>query len=191
MSVLNRRNWLWLTVAAPLFVASCGGGGAVTYKLDGAEQKLETKSAMYYTSTMTYSAPNTEPKKCRSVTVNVANYALDGSSGLRTMGAPLAAGQTRLMIDLLGAEGTDGKDSVEPAENGEYSPSAEKFNKVRSASIATFVDGKEKKHSFGSDMKGTVKVTKSSDGSFHAEVDLSDANAAIKGSFEAKSWKTK
>jgi len=180
---------LVLALVTPLLASCCKPGG-INYTLEGATQKLETKSAYYYTSTMTYSAPSTPTKVGLSVTAVLGDYDLDPSSGLRTLGKPLDKdGQTRIKLNLIGAEGTEGKKSTEPATAGEYSTAASsQFMKVRSASIERFRGGKAQEISLD-DLKGTVKVTRSEGDSFSAEVNLTSAKGAIQGTFDARSWK--
>lgn len=159
-------------------------------KVDGKEAKIETKSAAYYASTMSYSGPDGS-SKALSVSAVIADYPLDLEHGMRTMNKGIEKeGQHRVFINLLGEEGTSGKKSTEAPAEGEYKPDADKFMKVRGASIYTFADGKEKKTSLNaSKLKGSVKVDSSSDGKFTATVDLTDGDNTIKGSFEAKAWK--
>lgn len=187
-AITRRLAVLTLAVCAPL-LACKGGDSGLTYKAGGEEQKLELKSAAYYSSTMTYSGGGSMTKGL-SVTVNAANYALDTSSGMRSMGKDVADGQTRILISLIGKEGSAGKESTEPPPAGKYSPTADKFMKVRSATIYTFEGGKQKSTSLSSSkLQGSVEVESSADKKFTAKVDLTDGTNTIKGSFEAKAWK--
>ena len=68
---------------------------------------------------------------------------------------------------------------------------SERFNKVSTVIITTFVDGKEKSDSFDtmssmSKAEGEVKITAVSADSVSGEINVSEGDKTIKGTFTAK-----
>ena len=90
----------------------------------------------------------------------------------------------------MGEDGT-GKDS--PFKVGTYAAQADKTSGVRVVNIRTFADGKQTDASFdtlmGSKDKkaaGEVKITSVTADTVNGEVDLTEGDKSIKGTFTAK-----
>lgn len=96
----------------------------------------------------------------------------------------------RVELQLMGEDGT-GKDS--PFKVGTYAAQADKTSGVRVVDIRTFADGKQTDTNFdtlmGSKDKkaaGEVKIISVTADTVNGEVDLTEGDKSIKGTFTAK-----
>jgi hypothetical protein len=99
----------------------------------------------------------------------------------------------RIDIQLTGEDGT--RDDS-PFKVGTYSAKADKFNTVRSIVINASTDGKESKTVFETlssrkPVDGEVKITAVTTDTVSGEVNLTDADKSIKGTFTANLPKKK
>lgn len=185
-------------ICAALMIACNSGGvsgpGSLTLKYPGTDkQEVPLKSGGFYTSTKSWSA-NGKSAKSASYFVCVADFEVDMSQGAISLGAPVKAeNQTKVCFGIDGAENSDDK----TAPKTETYPAAKRsdsfaFNSISSASIRTFKDGKEVKHFLNeSKMTGDVKITSASENLMSGEINLSDGEKEIKGTFSAKGFERK
>ena len=93
--------------------------------------------------------------------------------------------------------GEENGDEKTPFKTGSFPPAKSMakgptYNTVENASIRVFKDGKETKHFLAlAKTKGEIKITSASADSVSGEVDLSDGEREIKGTFSAKAFKRK
>ncbi len=187
---------VFIAVFATLCLTACGaaGGGASAPKLNvkvgGKDLTWNVKSGAVYRSDMVSTAPGKPDIKTSAHTIYVANYDMD-TTGVAWMRKPLTApDQVRVDIQLRGEGGTT-KDS--PFKVGTYSAQADKVNGVYLAKIITFADGKQMETSFNSLMgygdkhaNGEVKITSVNADTISGEVNLTEGDKSIKGTFIAK-----
>lgn len=184
-------------LALLMFTFGCGGigggGSRLDIKIGDKNTTLNITSSGSLTSTKTFSFTKdgqTTSTKAASHYFAMANYDLDTTSGMISMGKPLTAdGQARVAIQLVGEEGTDDKATLK---TGTYTTKAEKFNKIDYLNISVYSEGKENKVSFNIDKAdGEVKITSVSDESVSGEIDVTEGDKSVKGSFTAKITKRK
>ena len=105
------------------------------------------------------------------------------------MRKPLTApDQMRVDLQLTGEDGT--KDDS-PFKVGTYSAKADKFNSVRFVRINAFADGKQTETDFDTSfskekVNGEVKITSVTADTVSGEVNLTEGDKSIKGTFTAK-----
>lgn len=177
------------------FSISCGAAGSspgvLTLKYPTTDkQEMPVKSGGFYTSTKSWSR-NNQMSKSSSYFVCVSDSDIDMTQGAISIGAPVKTdAQTKVCFNIDGAENTD--DKTPP--KAETYPAAKRsdsfaFNSVSSASIRTFKDGKEVKHFLNeSKMTGDVKITTATENTMSGEINLSDGEKEIKGTFTAKGF---
>lgn len=170
-----------------------GGGSKLDIKLGEKSTAFDITSSGSLTTTKTFSSTKdgqTTSTKASSHYFAMANYELDTTSGMISMGKPLTAdGQVRLTIQLIGEEGTDDKAALK---TGTYTTKADKFNKLDFINVSTFSEGKENKTSFNiSKAEGEVKITSVSEESVSGEINVTEGDKSVKGSFNAKITKRK
>lgn len=189
------RSIIIAATAAALFSA-CGsaasGPASLSVKTDGGEAKeVPVKSGGFYASTKSWSKPGTSATSS-SYFVCVANYDIDMTQGAISIGAKVSSDdQTKVCFSLNGEE--NGNDKTPPAsgtygmENrGEGFP----FKSISSVSVRTFEDGKEVRKSLNSSKtEGEIRITDASADEMSGEIDLSDGENQIKGTFSAKAFK--
>jgi len=190
---------LLIIVIVALFVAACGavGPGTGSQKLDvkigGKGSTLELKPGATYLGNVISTAPGKPNIQTFAHTIYLANYDIDASYPGWTRKPLAAPDHMRIDIQITGEEGT--KDDS-PFKVGTYSPKADKFNTVRSVIINSMVDGKETKTSFDTfssakTVNGELKITAVTADTVSGEVDLSEGDKSIKGTFTANLPKKK
>lgn len=181
-------------VLSAAFVVACGAGGSkLEIKVGGKNLTLNIKSSGVYYGNVISTAPGKPDVQTFAHTIYLADYEMDTTSAA-TMRKPLTApDQLRVELQLTGEEGTK---TDSPFKVGTYSAKADKINRVRSITVATFADGKETTTSFDTmgltpKADGDVKITAVSADSISGEVNLTDGDKSIKGTFTAKLPKSK
>lgn len=182
-----------LITSAAIIWAACSaasGPGSLTLKYpDVSNQEVALKSGGFYTSTKTWTKPD---KKSTSASYFfcVADYDLDLEQGAISIGEEVKEGQIKVCFSLDGPEGSDDQTALTA---GTY-PIAESgpgwaVSSVSTASIRTFADGKESKYFINSNKaNGQVKITSASSDSASGEINLSDGEFEISGTFSAKAY---
>lgn len=175
-------------------LTACGtaGSGTGASKLDvkvgGKDSTLNVKSTFVNYSGMAFTAPN-KPNIVTSVhTIYLANYEMDTSSPAWTKTPLTAPDQMRVSLELTGEDGTK-KES--PFKVGTYSVAAENVNGLRFVKIVTFADGKQVETTFetmtrGQKASGEVKITAVTAETVSGEVNITEGDKAVKGTFTAK-----
>ncbi len=178
-----------IAFSAALFGA-CGSGGAsaVVLKTGGKEVPVTIKSSMSDYGNVISTSPGKPPIQTFSHSIYFANYDMDVTNVATMKKALTSPEQVRIMIGLQGEEGTK-NDS--PFKVGTYSLKSERFNKVATVSISTFVDGKEKSTNFDtmssmSKAEGEVKITAVTADSVSGEINVTEGDVSLKGTFTAK-----
>lgn len=175
-----------------LFAAACGGGGgggSMSVKVAGKDASLAIKSSGSDKNVKTFTDTAGKVTTATSFYTLMANFDMDATN-VATMKKPLTApDQIRVMLQLIGEEGTDQKSELKP---GTYKadPSG-KFMKVDSLTVSTFADGKETNTNFdtmfsGSKITGEVKVTSVTADAVSGTIDVTEGDKSVKGSFTAK-----
>jgi hypothetical protein len=175
---------------AGLFFAACGGGaGKIDIKIGGKDTSLAVKSSGSDKSVKTFTDKENKVTTATSFYAIAANYDME-TTNVATMKKPLTAPeQARVMVQLIGEEGTDQKSDLKP---GTYKADpAGKFMKVDSLSVITFADGKEVNTSFdmtfsGSKVTGEVRVKSVTADAISGEIDITEGDKSVKGTFTAK-----
>lgn len=191
---------LIVIILASAFFAACGGAGGVgtsgvtpaasklDVKVGGKDSPLNVKSGFVNQSEMVFTAPGKPDVKTSAHTIYVANYEMDTKSP-GWMNTPMSApDQMRVDIQLTGEDAST-KDS--PFKVTTYSAKADKLNAVRFVRINHFADGKQTKTdfntSFGNEkINGEVKITSVTADTVSGEVNLTEGDKSIKGTFTAK-----
>jgi len=191
---------LYLIVGLSFFLTACGAAGTnpgvgtsaakLDIKVGGKSSTLDVKSGMVYPSEMSFTAPGKPNVKTFLHKIYLANFEMD-TSGVAWMNKPLTAPeQMRVQIELTGEDGTDMKS---PFKVGTHSAQADKTNGVRTVIIRTFADGKQTDTSFDTLMSfgnnnaaGEVKITSVTAEAVSGEVNLTEGDKSIKGTFTAK-----
>ena len=177
-----------------LLLTACGGGGIGTsspklnVKVGGKDATMEVKSGGVYYGNVISTSPGKPSIQTFSHSIYLANYEME-TTNAATMKKPVTAPeQIRILVGLQGEEGT--KDDS-PFKVGTYTLKSERFNKVSTLMISTFADGKEKNDSFDtmssmSKADGEVKITAVTADSVSGEINLTEGEKSIKGTFTAK-----
>lgn len=192
---MKKRNLTIVAIIAASFIlTACGAGGAlggspkITVKTGAATVTADVKSGGVYFGNMISTTPGKPPIQTFAHSVYIANYEMDTTSAA-TMQKPLSAPeQVRVQFTLHGEEGT--KDDS-PFKVGEYKLKAERFNKIGVLRIWTFADGKEKTDGFdamssASKAEGTIKITSVTADAIAGEIDVTEGDKSVKGTFTAK-----
>jgi hypothetical protein len=188
---------LLIVIFASFLLTSCGGAGIGTsapkldVKVGARDSTLNIKSGAVYYSSMAFTAPGKAAVKTSVHTIYIANFEMDPTTGPAWMNTSLTApDQMRVEFALTGEDGTT-KDS--PFKVGTYSAQAADVNGVRSAAVRTFADGKQTETRFkslmslgGKGASGEVKITSVTAETVSGEVNLSEDDNSIKGTFTAK-----
>jgi hypothetical protein len=184
-----RRFRIAQLVVSALLVAGCGAGESkLEVKAGGKSLPFAVKSSGTYSAVKTFTENKdgqTKITKASSNYIVLANYDLDTSSGMSSMEkATTAADQVRVAIQIVGQEGTDDKTGFK---TGTYQVKSEKFDKVDYVNVAFFADGKETKNFFDlSKASGQVKITAVAADSVSGEIDLTEGDKTVKGTFTAR-----
>jgi hypothetical protein len=185
-----------IVIVVSLCVSACGAAGIGTsspkldVKVGGKDSSLNVKSGAVNYSGMAFTAPGKPDVKTSVHYIYIANYEMD-TTGVAWMRKPLTApDQMRVDIALTGEDGTNEKS---PFKVGTYSAQAQNVNGVRTVVVNTFADGKQTETRFdslmGSGLKkaeGDVKITSVSADAVSGEVNLTEGDKSIKGTFTAK-----
>lgn len=175
------------------FLTACGattGPPKLEVKAGGRETTLEVKSGAVYPNEMSFTAPGRPPLKTSAHIIYLANYELNAAADSawvnRSMTSP---GQMRVGIQLTGADGSGVKS---PFKVGTYSAQAANVNGVRLVKIESFADGKQTATNFDTLMgygdkkaAGEVKITSVTDSAVSGEVNLTEGDKSVKGTFTA------
>jgi hypothetical protein len=171
------------------FVGACSASAPkLDIKVGGKASTLNIKSAGVGYGNVISTAPGKPNVQTFAHTIYIANYELDTTHVGTMRKALTAADQIRVGFELTGEEGT--KDDS-PLKVGTYSAKADKINSVRWASIATFADGKETTTDFDTmgltpKADGEVKITAITADTVSGEINLTEGDKSIKGTFTAK-----
>jgi hypothetical protein len=188
-----------LFVFAALLLTGCGtalsgtGPHKLEVKVGGKDLTLSLKPGAVYYGNVISTAPGKPNVQTFAHTIYLANYEMD-TSYPGWVRKPLAAPEhMRIDIQLTGEDGT--KDDS-PFKVGTYSAKADKFNTVRAVIINTLNSGKETKTSFETlssrkPVEGEVKITAVTAETVSGEVNLTEADKSIKGTFTANLPKKK
>jgi hypothetical protein len=185
-----------IVIFASLWLTACGAAGLGTsapkldVKVGGKDSTVNVKSGAVYYSGMAFTAPDKPTVKTSIHTIYLANFEMD-TTGPAWMNKPLTApDQMRVGLSLTGEDGTNEKS---PFKVGTYSAQTANVNGVRSASILTFADGKQTETRFeslmslgGKGANGEVKITSVTADTVSGEVNLTEGDKSIKGTFTAK-----
>jgi len=190
---------LLIVILASLCLTACGAAGTGTgtsasapkldVKVGGKDSTLNVKSGAVNYSGMAFTAPGKPTVKTSVHYIYLANFEMD-TTGPAWMRKPLTApDQMRIDIALTGEDGTNEKS---PFKVGTYSAQAANANGVRTAIIHTFADGKQTETRFDSLMSlggkganGEVKITSVTADTVSGEVNLTEGDRSIKGTFTA------
>ena len=177
-----------------IFLSACGGAGVgssspkVNIKVGGKDSTMEVKSGGVYYGNVISTSPGKPSIQTFSHSIYLANYEMDTTNAATMKKALTAPEQIRLLIGLQGEEGTK---TDSPFKVGTYTLKAERFNKVSVVMITTFADGKEKTDDFDtmssmSKAEGEVKITAVTADSVSGEINVTEGDKTIKGTFTAK-----
>lgn len=167
--------------------SGAGSGGGLTLKINGADVPFEVKSTGVYPSTKTFTFTK-DGQSTMTKAVNhyiaLANFEME-TRGPVTMGRTLAAdGETRVIMQIVGAEGTDEKATMKA---GTYMPKCDKYSCIEFLQLSRYAGGKEEKITV--DMKkaeGEVRITSVTKDTISGEIDLTEGGNSVKGPFTAK-----
>ena len=180
--------------AFAIFLMACGGGGIggsakLDIKTGGKDTSLVIKSSGSDKSVKTFTDINQKITTATTFYALMANYDME-TPNIATMKKSLTAPeQVRVMLQLVGEEGTDQKSEFKA---GTYKADPkEKFMKLDYLEVTTFADGKEVKTSFdtsfsASKITGQVTVTSVTADSISGTIDVTEGDKAVKGPFTAK-----
>ena len=187
---------LILLLGLSILATACGGGqggGSSSSKMDvkigGKDSSLSVKTSGTDNSVKTFTDVGGKISTATSFYAIMANYDMD-LTNIGTMKKPVtAADQMRVMLQLIGEEGTDQKTMIKP---GIYKadPSG-KFMKIDSLTVATFADGKEVRTDFdtmfsGSKITGQAEVKSVTADLISGTIDVTEGDKSVKGTFSAK-----
>jgi hypothetical protein len=185
---------LLLILLAGVVMSACGGAGVgaggskLSVKIGGQDKTMDVKSGGVYYGNVISTSPGKPNIQTWCHYIVVANYDLDTAS-LATMKKPLTSpDQMRVMFSLAGEDGTN---TDTPFKVGTYNAAGDKINEMRSLSVTTQVDGKDKDETFDtmssvSKITGTVKITSVTADSVSGEIDVTEGDKSVKGNFTAK-----
>jgi hypothetical protein len=186
-----------LIIAVSILLVACsggaGGGGGEGAKIDlktgGKDTSLEVRSSGVYKNVKTFTDKEKKVTTAASLYAFMANFEMD-TTNMATMKKPLTApDQVRLTLQLIGEEGTNQDSELKP---GTYKADpVAKYMKVDTVSFSTFADGKEVNTSLetmstGSKITGEVRVKSVTAGEIGGEIDVTDGDKSVKGTFTAK-----
>lgn len=202
------RSTIITAIMTAVLFSGCGGGNApagnsssgtktttstgsgLEVKIKDKAIKLETKAAWLFSDDWTVNMPDGKAVPTANRQIVIANYDLDSTYGISsTMKKITAADQMRILIGLQ--DKADIKKDA-PITQGDYGSKMEEFSKILNIQIFTFADGNEVKTLMSggnSDNKGSVKITGVTGDTVTGEIDFSNTDNSIKGSFTAKIWK--
>lgn len=149
------------------------------------DKDMTVKSGYAFGVTKTFTDIAGKMSTAATYYVTVADYDLDPSFFGQTLNKPIPSDDhLRVVFSLVGDEGGNEKT---PPKAGTYSAKADKFMKVESVGIVTHKGNADSTAWFDrSNTSGEVKVTSASGDSISGDVDLTNGQQSIKGSFTAK-----
>jgi hypothetical protein len=177
-----------------IFIIACNQAGSTVSKLNinvgGKEETVELKTSGVKFGNIISTSPGKPQVQTFSHDIYLANYEMDTSSVI-AMNKPLTAPeQVKVMISLRGEDGTKDDSPFKPTT---YNVKSELFNRVGLATVKRFVDGKEVTYSFeisgnpqSTKADGEVKLTSVTADSISGEIDITEKDRFLKGSFTAK-----
>lgn len=184
-----------MIIALGFVIAACGSGGAgggsakMDIKAGGKDTALTIKSSGTDKNVKAFTDKEGKVTTATSFYAMMANYDMD-TTNFASMKKPLTAPeQARVMLQLIGEEGTDQKSEFKP---GTYKADpAGKFMKIDSLVVTTFADGKDVVTSFdtsfsASKITGQVVVKSVTADAISGDIDVTDGDESVKGSFTAK-----
>jgi hypothetical protein len=186
-----------LIITCSLLFIACGGTDSGTgvgnakmdVKIGGKDTTLAVKSSGSDKGVKTFTDKEKNVTTATSFYAVMANYDMD-TTNVASMKKPLTApDQARIMLQLIGEQGTDQKSEFKA---GTYKADpAGKFMKVDSLIVYTFADGKEVNTSFdatfsGSKITGEVRVKTVTADEISGEIDITEGDKSVKGTFTAK-----
>lgn len=165
-----------------------GGGSKLTVKSGGKEVSADVKSGGVSYGNIISTAPGKPNIQTFSHSIYLANFEMDLTNAATMKKALSSPEQIRVQIGLQGEEGT--KDDS-PFKVGTYNLKSERFNRISTVVITTFADGKEKSDSFDtmssmSKAEGEVKITSVTADSVSGEINVTEGDKSVKGTFTAK-----
>jgi hypothetical protein len=198
---MTKIRTLCLVIAAASLLTACSGAAdtntgtstsapKLSVKVGGKDSTLDVKSTTADYSTFAVTAPGGQSVRVTLQTIYLANHEMDASP--YSWNKPLTeAGQMRIALTLMNGDGPNENFKV-----GTYSAQTENANGVYYVSINTFADGKQTETRFyGSYMgsakrdnkpTGDVKITNVTADTVSGEVNLTEHDTSIKGTFTAK-----
>ncbi|HQX54769.1 MAG TPA: hypothetical protein PLP07_02495 [Pyrinomonadaceae bacterium] len=169
--------------------AGTGGSAKIDIKVGGKDVSLETKTSGTYKNVKTFTDINGKATTATTFQVGLANYEMDPATPL-TMSKPLTSpDQVRLMIQLVGEEGTDSKSEFKP---GIYKADPQqKYMSLNYLAVFQFADGKETNTNFdtsfsASKITGQVEIKSVTADTVSGTIDVTEGDKSVKGSFTAK-----
>lgn len=191
-----KKTILPLFLLISILTVACGGlgssgPGVLTLKFPGADkQEMPVKSGGFYVSTKTWSAKG-KMSTSSSHFICVADYEIDLSQGSISINKKVADRETKVCFDIDGEENSDDKSLLKTTTYpiGKMGESFA-FSSIDSVSIRTFKDGKEVRHEFNNHKTtGDIKISSASADTISGEINLTDGEREIKGTFTAKAYK--
>jgi len=175
----------------PSSTTDVASGTGIEIKLNNKEFRIEQRSAYIFSDDWTINMPDGKSVPTSNRTIVIANYDLDVGNGLSsTMKKMAGPDQSRIVIALQ--EKADVKKDM-PLTLGEYVGKIGEFSKILNLFIFSYSDGTDTKKLISgsnSDNKGSVKITAVNGDTVTGEIDLSNTDSTIKGTFTAKIWKS-
>ncbi|NNE68646.1 MAG: hypothetical protein HKN33_18930 [Pyrinomonadaceae bacterium] len=176
-----------------LLVTACGsvgsgGPASLTLKYPGNDNlKMPVKSGAFYSSTKTWTKPG-EKTTSSSNFVCIGDHEIDTSSGAISIGKKVEEGQTKVCFSIDGPKETKGEDPLAVDTYPLAKPSGGSFSykSVSNVSIYTYQDGKEVRNGINLYKgKGQIKITSATADEISGEIEFSDDESSIKGTFTA------
>jgi len=164
-------------------------GQPIEIKLKDKPTEFEPKSAHYFSEDLTMNTADGKTVQTVVREIVIANYQLDASGGKESVMKKLTSPeQMRLVIQLV--EGPDAKKERATTAT-EFRLRANEPYSLMGIQVYTFANGKEVKTSIspGGDARGSVRVSSTSSELVSGEIDISNSELAIFGSYIAMAWK--
>lgn len=165
-------------------------GEPIDIKLKDKAIELDPQSSLFFSEDLTINTPGGKTVNTVMLEVVIANYKLDASDGKSTAMARLTSpDQMRLVLQFT--QGPDAK-KERAAAASEYRLRSNEPYSLLGVVLYTSANGEEVKTSISPDAagaKGSVKISSTSTDSVGGEIDVSNAELAIFGSFLAMAGK--
>lgn len=184
-SIANNGTSPQTTAATNTAVAPAAASSPrLTIVSGGKESPLEVKSGGFVKSTQTYS-DGSKTETATQAMFRIANFELEKAKGSRP-----EDGQMVAVFVLVGAGGTDEKAALQP---GTYPvrtgsvQTASKFNITSNCGFVMFAGGAQSEKKLAtSKMKGETRISSVTNDSVTGEINVTDGESTIKGTFVAK-----